>query len=470
MTHRSMKDVGSTDDTPGEPETQEPLASHKMLQRAEPIASGADVAPSAVPADTATSASNARTAREANRDDVWTEALDRQVDALFERMQGVRRYLHQHPEPSGEENETARYLHGLLETEGFEVRDLAEGRGLIVEPRGLPASVPRIAVRADIDALRIHDAKQTPYRSTRAGLMHACGHDAHAATVLGAISALRRAAGSGELPWPVAWRAIFQPAEETSEGARQMIAEGALEGVEAIVAAHVDPSRDVGRIGLRDGMLTAHCDAMQITVRGRGGHGARPHETIDPITAACQLVGTLYMFVPRSTDSQEAVVVSIGQIAGGHNANVIPEEVVLRGTLRTLRRDVRDRTIDHIRQLVRGMAETSRTDIDLQFHGGCEGVFNHPGMTRLVERVAGELLGGDHLDRIDRASMGSEDFSAYVNRVPGMMFRLGCRGPNTGGAPLHSPAFDIDERAMAIGAKLFARIVVHWCDPARDDQ
>jgi len=397
----------------------------------------------------------------------WRAAIDTHIESAFSRIQALRRHLHQHPEPSGQERKTARYVAGLLREEGFHVREVADGRGLLVEPQGLPPALPRIALRADMDALRIHDAKQVAYRSTHEGLTHACGHDAHTATLFGALLGLNRASQDGQLPWPIAWRAIFQPAEETSEGAIQMIADGALEGVAGILAAHVDPSRPVGRLGLRTGMLTANCDAMEIIVRGRGGHAARPHETTDPITAACQLVSTLYMFVPRSTDSQDSVVLSIGQIAGGENANVIPEEVMLRGTLRTLNRTVRDRTIEHIRHLVRGMAETSRTDIEFKLFGSCEGVGNHGQMTELIREVADDLLGSDQYDRIQRASMGSEDFSAYVNQVPGSMFRLGCRGEDIGSAPLHSPWFDIDERAMSIGAKIFARAVVTWCDPAR---
>ena len=397
----------------------------------------------------------------------WAADLDRRIDELFPRMVSVRRHLHQQPEPSGEEVETTRYLAGLLEAEQFDVHVASDGRGLVAEPDGQPPSEPRLGIRADIDALRIHDVKQVPYHSLKPGIMHACGHDAHSATVLGAALALREAAADSTLPWPVVWRAIFQPAEEISEGAKKMIADGAIHGVEAVVAAHMDPSRPVGRIGLREGMLTANCDAFRITVHGRGGHAARPHETIDPITAACQLVGTLYMFVPRSTNSQDAVVVSIGQISGGHNANVIPEEVTLRGTLRTLNLSVRDRTIEHIRHLARGLAETSRTEMDIEFSGACEGVQNDRQITGLLRDAAGNLLGKSQLDEIPRASMGSEDFSAYLEHLPGSMFRLGCAGETTGTSPLHTPTFDIDERAMAIGAKIFARAVVTWCDPSR---
>src|SRR5215213_3341459 len=215
-----------------------------------------------------------------------------------------------------------------------------DGCGVIADNPS-PNGAARVAIRGDIDALRIHDEKQVPYRSQREGIMHACGHDAHAAIVTHTAATLRRLELEGKAPWPLHWRAILQPAEETATGARAMMAAGALENVRSIYALHVDPSRRAGEIGLRTGAFTAHCDAIHITIRGRGGHGARPHESRDPIAAAAQLISTLYQFVPRANDSLDAVVLSFGQVSGGRNPNVIPEVVELGGTLRTLDADVR---------------------------------------------------------------------------------------------------------------------------------
>jgi amidohydrolase len=298
--------------------------------------------------------------------------------------------------------------------------------------------------------------------------MHACGHDAHAALMYGAVSTIEELRVAGKLPWPAPVRGIFQPAEETSEGARGMVEVGALEDVAAILAAHVDPTRDVGRIGLRRGVLTANCDDMEIQITGRGGHAARPHEARDPIAAAAQLINALYLFIPRATDSQDAVVVTIGQIAGGQNANVIPEQVLLRGTIRTLDAGVRQKTFDHIRQLTRGIGETTDTKIETHFGIGSPSVRNDASLVELLRGAVSDVVGSGGIDDIPRASMGSEDFSFYLEHVPGAMIRLGTRSSSSTGSPLHTPTFDIDERALLIGAKVFARAAVMWHDPRRD--
>lgn len=398
----------------------------------------------------------------------WQAELDRAVDREFETLVAVRRHLHIHPELSGEEYETSLYLYQLLSDHGLEVQMGPEGCGLIAESSaGEPA---RVAMRADIDALRIQDQKLVPYRSQRAGIMHACGHDAHAATLIGVALALESLAQENKLPWPVPWRAIFQPAEETASGAARMVAAGALDGIEAIFAAHVDPSRRVGHIGLRSGVLTANCDAMQLTIQGRGGHAARPHEANDPIAAAAQLISTLYLFVPRATDSQDAVVVTIGQIVGGENPNVIPERVDLRGTLRTLDRRVRQRTIEHIKQLAAGIAQTSGTKIEVSFHGGTPSVENNVQLVELLRQAAQHVIGSDQIELITRPSMGSEDFSIYLDHAPGALFRLGCASSRVGNSGLHTPTFDVDEQALAIGAKILSRAVVLWAALYKDQQ
>jgi amidohydrolase len=211
---------------------------------------------------------------------------------------------------------------------------------------------------------------------------------------------------------------------------------------------------------VRPGVFTASCDAMRVTVAGRGGHAARPHESNDPIAAAAELVSTLYQFVPRATDSQDAVVVSFGQIHGGQNANVIPEQVVLEGTVRTLDRNVREKTIAHIRTLAEGIEKVTGTRLDVCFEAGTPSVYNDAGLTKLVSDVAAELLGADKVTVMPRPSMGSEDFAAYLAHVPGTMFRLGAAGERTPWPGLHTPTFDVDERCLAVGAKVLARCVV----------
>jgi amidohydrolase len=389
----------------------------------------------------------------------WQSQLDAAVDDAIERMVALRRYLHAHPEPSGEELQTSLHLYQWFDELGLAVRMGPEGCGLFVEGRRQDGP-RRIAVRGDIDALRIQDQKNTPYRSTVPEVMHACGHDVHTATVFGALTVLDRLECEGRLPWPVTWRGIFQPAEETGGGARSMIAAGALQSVDAIFSLHVDPTRIAGTIGVRSGVFTASCDAMRVTVAGRGGHAARPHEANDPIAAAAELISTLYQFVPRATDSQDAVVVSFGQIHGGQNANVIPEQVVLEGTLRTLDRNVREKTIAHVRTLADGIEKVTGTRLDVCFVEGTPSVYNDAGLTKLVRDVASELLGADKVTEMPRPSMGSEDFAEYLEHVPGTMFRLGAAGGETPWPGLHTPMFDVDERCLAVGAKILARCVV----------
>jgi amidohydrolase len=396
----------------------------------------------------------------------WRTRIDVAVDESMERMIALRRHLHAHPEPSGKELQSSLHLYRIFDEMGLAVRMGPEGCGVIVESRN-PNGGPRIALRADIDALRINDQKQTPYRSTVPEVMHACGHDAHTATMYGALLALDRLECDRALPWPVTWRGIFQPAEESGDGAKAMMATGALDGVAAIIAAHVDPTRRAGTIGVKSGPLTASCDDMRITVRGRGGHAARPHESNDPIAAAAELVSTLYQFVPRATDSQDAVVVSFGQIHGGQNSNVIPEEVMLEGTVRTLNRDVREKTVQHIRTLAEGIEQVTGAKLEVNFRRGSPSVQNDEEITNLVSRVAGDLLGEKNVQSMTRPSMGSEDFAYYLERVPGMMFRLGAAGDNGPWPGLHTPLFDVDEKCLAVGAKIFARTVVEWSEPIK---
>ena len=394
----------------------------------------------------------------------WKSELDAAVDELAERMIALRRHLHAHPEPSGEELQTSLRLYQAFDEAGLAVRMGPEGCGVVVDSRNQTAQ-RRMAVRADIDALRIQDQKQAPYRSTVPEVMHACGHDVHTAAVFGALTALDRLECDRRLPWPVTWRGIFQPSEETSAGARAMVAAGAMRGVEAVISMHVDPTRPAGTVGLRPGVFTASCDEIRVTVLGRGGHAARPHEANDPIAAAAELISTLYQFVPRATDSQDAVVVSFGRIHGGQNSNVIPEQVVLEGTVRTLDRQVREKTMTYIRTLADGIERVTGTRLEVSFETGIPSVYNDAGLTQLVRDVATQLLGNDRVVAMRRPSMGSEDFAAYLELAPGTMFRLGAAGDGGNWPGLHTPTFDVDERCLAVGAKILARTAVEWSHP-----
>ena len=394
----------------------------------------------------------------------WRQHLNDALDAEFDQMVAFRRHLHRNPELSGEENKTSLRLYQYFTELGMEVSLGPEGRGVIADlcPTGDGGGL--FAIRADIDALPIQDQKDVEYRSCRTGIMHACGHDAHTAIVFGALTGITRIYQAGHLPFVPRLRGIFQPAEEICEGARVMIGAGALEGVETIIAAHVDPTRAVGRIGLREGVLTANCDDMRIHVRGRGGHAARPHEARDPITAAAQLINLMYLQIPRSTNSLESVVLTVGQINGGKNANVIPDQVDLCGTLRTLNRDVRKQTIALIRRLATSVAMGSETTIDVVFGVGAPSVQNSPSLIQLIREACHKNLGPHSVDSIPFPSMGSEDFALYSNEVPAAMFRLGSSSDPDNAPGLHSPVFDINEEALRIGARVMAQTALTWLE------
>jgi len=385
----------------------------------------------------------------------WFDELDARVDAIADELRATRRHLHAHPEPSGAEYETAALLADRLRSAGIPVRSIPSGRGVIAGPG---SQGPAVAFRGDIDALRMQDLKDAPYRSTRAGLMHACGHDAHATMALGAALALW--ACRDRFPWPVPWRALLQPAEETGRGAAEMVEAGAVEGATAVIALHVDPDTPVGSMGYRTGPLTAFCADLAVTVTGAGGHGARPHQTTDPVAAAVQFVAGAYQVVPRSTDAREAVVVTFGVIRGGSSPNVIPDKVELLGTVRTLSRATAEAVGRRLSAIGRGVAEATGAAVEVRLTDGVDAVHNDPAVTALCVEAAAGLLGPAHVVPIPLPSMGGEDFSGYLAHAPGCMLRLGVGSEALPRHPLHSPYFDIDERALAVGAKYLARAVV----------
>ncbi len=394
----------------------------------------------------------------------WHPAIDEAVEARRDLLREVRRVLHANPEASHEEYQTTRFLAEELEKAGISSAIAPTGRGLIAGTTN-GADQPLIAFRADIDALRIHDAKTVPYRSQVDGVMHACGHDAHAAMALGAALSLWQC--RSDLPPDLAWRAVFQPAEETGRGAIEMIAAGAMRDVQAVIALHVDPETPAGRLGYRQGVLTAYCQELQVEILGLGGHAARPHQSVDPIGIASQFITSVYQFVPRSIDSRDPVVVTFGSIQGGTSANIIPERVLLKGTIRTLSAASAARVDERIRQIAFGLSEASGGTIQVEFHCGTDAVVNDPDVTRTCVRAAGEVVGQANLDEIALPSMGGEDFSGYLKHAPGCLLRLGVAVPDRKPHFLHSPHFDIDENALVIGAKILAHSVILLSETVR---
>lgn len=406
--------------------------------------------------------------------EVWERAFDRTAGELSSEIIRIRRHLHAHPEPSGEEIATTQFVQQQLAQRGLrpQLARSHQGRdvGLWCDlDLGEPAAdAPRIALRCDLDALKMQDEKQVEYRSTRTGVAHACGHDAHTAILLGTALAAVQASRDALVATlsGLKLRLLFQPAEETSDGARWLVEQGAVDGVAAILGLHVDPERPVGEVGIRYGMLTANCDAIDIAIRGHGGHAARPHHSRDPIAAAAQLVAVLYQQLPRSVDSRDASVFTVGRIHGGYSHNVIPEAVLLQATLRTTDAVSRATLQRRIDEICRGVAQAAGVEIEIAFGVPLPGVNNHPRLAAALEMAAVRVLGIDGVKQITRPSLGGEDFAVYLDKLDGALLRLGCATPQLQSPFLHSPLFDIDERCLAIGMKVLFRAAVLLSSPA----
>jgi amidohydrolase len=374
------------------------------------------------------------------------------------RLSQIRRHLHRHPELSGQEFSTTDYLSKQLTASRVPHRVATGKCGIITDVIESPeAGAPIVAMRADIDALPINEESNVPYRSRKSGVMHACGHDAHSAILLGTTLALYRAR-----PLPVAWRSIFQPSEEAGRGACEMVKEGALEGVDAIIALHVDPNLPVGKVAITPGPRTAFCQDFTIEIEGRGGHGARPHTTVDPIAAAAHLITLIYQAVPRQTDARQPVVVTIGVIHAGFASNVIPDTASLQGTIRTLNTAVAVQARETVERLCASVGLAFGAKISPAFERLLPGMVNDAQIATLAAGVAGQLLGSENILRNEPPSMGAEDFADYLPVVPGCMLGLGAKGPDRKITPLHTATFDIDETALLIGARLFAAILLEW--------
>lgn len=371
----------------------------------------------------------------------------------------LRRHFHAHPELSHQEFETTETLAERLEELGFDVHVREVGTGLYADltPDDFdPRADPTVAIRSDIDALPIEEQNDVPYASTEEGVMHACGHDVHMAIVTGSGRAIR--AVREHLPGRL--RLIFQHAEEeVSGGARDMMSFGAMNDVDAIVGLHCDPDLETGRIGIRKGAFTAGFENFEIKIIGKGGHGARPHQCIDPIYVATQVSNALYQAIGRNFDARDPAVLSIGSIHGGDAPNAIPETARIRGTVRTMSEEHQKQVEPLLKRTVAGvcMAHDAQYELDVQYGGPA--IYNDPTIVEEIERVGHDVLGEDNVEHIPLPSMGSEDFSMYLEAAPGAMFRLGTAGVGPRHL-LHSPQFDVDERAISIGAYIMARTAV----------
>lgn len=387
--------------------------------------------------------------------------LAAEARALLPNLRSWRRDLHRYPELGFRERRTAQRVAAVLRAAGWSVTTGVAGTGVIGLLRG---SAPGrcFALRADMDALPITEQGRAAYRSRRAGVMHACGHDGNTALALGAAVLLGRRRGS--LRGTV--KALFQPCEESPPGgARAMIAAGALRrpDVDAIVAGHVDTGLPVGTVGLRPGPNMAAADAFTLTVRGRGGHGAFPHRAVDAVAVAAQVVVALQTVVSREQDPLEPAVLTLGQVQGGTAFNVIADTVTFRGTLRSLTPPLRRALPRRVDRIARGVCRALRADCTFTLEPGHPALANHPGLTEHVRRAAVRVLGQSHVRRLARPAMTGEDFTYYAQRVPACFFHVGVGNPARGlTRPWHDPKFDLDERGLFAGSAVLAQAALEY--------
>ncbi|MCY7798349.1 M20 family metallopeptidase [Bacillus haynesii] len=373
-----------------------------------------------------------------------------ELDALYPEMIELRRHFHQYPELSHREVNTPRTIANYLENLGIGVRTNVGGQGVVGHIKGgRPGKT--VALRADFDALPLQDQKNVPYRSTVPGVMHACGHDAHTSALLTAAKALVK--HQKDLKGNVVL--IHQFGEEvTPGGAKPMIEAGCLEGVDAIFGTHIWAPMPVGQVGVTSGPMMAAADKFKVTISGRGGHGGAPHLTTDALITGASVVNHLQQIVSRRIDPTEAAVLSIGTFHSGQAFNVIAEEAVIEGTVRTFSKHVQETIIAEMERVIKGVCDSNGASFSLDYEKGYPPVVNHEKETDIVRQCAKRIVGPEAVIELEPNMIG-EDFSYYLEHVPGSFFFTGAGNPQTGAVyPHHHPMFDIDEKGMLNAAKI----------------
>ncbi|MCU9953992.1 MULTISPECIES: M20 aminoacylase family protein [Burkholderia] len=382
---------------------------------------------------------------------------------LAEELKGIRHHLHRHPELAYEEHQTAEFVAEALERWGYRVTRGLAGTGMVASLKAGESS-RAVAVRADMDALKIAEQTGLPYASVKPDQMHACGHDGHTTMVLGAarhLARTRRFDGTVHL--------VFQPAEEiggAESGAKRMIADGLFERFpcDAIFGLHNHPGYPAGTFMFRSGPFMSASDLVDIVIRGRSGHAARPHLTIDPVMIGATLVVALQSIVSRNIDPMQTAVVTVGAFHAGHAANAIPDQARLRLSVRSFDADVRKQLETRIRALAISLVEGYGAEVEISYVAGSPPVVNSAAETELAAQVARELVGDARvIDPFDRIT-GSEDFAYYLQRKPGCFLRVG----NGEGAPmLHNASYDFNDQNLTVGAAYWTRLVERFLAPGR---
>ncbi|WP_457626862.1 M20 family metallopeptidase [Persephonella sp.] len=393
------------------------------------------------------------------------EEIRKAAQEIKEEIISWRRHIHMHPELSGEEKNTSRFVASKLKE--FGVDEVIENFGGTTAVVGIIKGKHDVtaALRADMDALPMQEKTGKPYASRIPNVMHSCGHDAHTAILLGAAKILtglkEHLQGNVKL--------IFQPCEERHDcgGAKKLVEEGVLQNpdVSAIFGLHVFPELPAGKVGTRIGHFMASSDVFTIKIKGKGAHASRPHQGVDSVLVAAQVINTLHHMVSRKVDPLHPAVLTIGRIQGGYADNIIPDEVEMGGTVRTLSLELRDQIPKWMEHAIWGVTLSYGAAYEFDYRQGTPPVINDEKTTRFALGMMRDLLGKENVVELPEPTMGGEDFAEYLMKVPGTFIRLGIRNEEKGiKAPLHSPLFDIDEDALPVGASVMAYLAYKWVE------
>jgi amidohydrolase len=380
--------------------------------------------------------------------------IDKRIDEIFDELVEIRRDLHKNPELSQNEYRTQEKIREYLDMWGIENYPCADtGVVGIIKGKGRGKT---LGIRGDIDALPLQEKNNVPYRSLTPGVMHACGHDAHATILLGTGRILKELSDSNNsIKGNI--KLFFQPAEETIGGAKRMIDEGCMEEprVDFVLGLHVQPYLRAGRVELKYGKLNASTDSIKISLKGRAAHAAYPDKGIDAIVIAGNVITALQSIVSRNTSPLNSVVVSLGKISGGIKNNIIADEVTISGTLRALDEEIRQYTKYRISSVVRNIAAAYGGEGRVTFISGYKALINDDEVVDIIKENAERLLGKENVDFKEFPSMGAEDFSYFLDAAKGAFFHIGCGNPSKGiTSPLHTDRFDIDEECLKVGVRL----------------
>jgi amidohydrolase len=374
---------------------------------------------------------------------------------LFMWMCEIRQFLHQNPELSFCEYETAKYIQAKLTELGIPFRSGLGGTGILAEI-GPADALLTVGLRADMDALPITEDTNLPFASTKPGRMHACGHDGHIAMLLGAARILLQKNLS------CCVRLLFQPAEEQGNGALKMIKEGAIDNLAAIFGGHIDTHFATGSITVDEGIICASADPFKIRLHGKSGHAARPHETKDAIVAAAGLITSLQSLVAREVDPNQSAVLTVGRIRAGETHNVIADEAIIEGTIRSTHPEARQFVLEGLRRMVQGNASLYGITADLDVMECLPAVINRKVATSVARDAAETVVSAQNVISQGPPSLGGEDFSFYLQKIEGCLVRFGAMLTDETG-PAHSSTFNFDERVLAIGASWYAQVVPQFC-------